>query len=164
MVQRLRSVGPTVILSLLTLILGSLAAVGLWLQPQSRSSSDTATVLFLVVIVGAPLVGITIWAMARAPWPEALKVAAITAYVVMVASFSMLYMIYSMPDWLTIMEQPPGAPSAHRVLTDIAHGLEIVGWFGVLGTAAVLAALLLGALAAPYSRASANNHPLSIER
>lgn len=42
MVQRLRCVGPTATLSLLTLILGSLAAVGLWLQPQSRSSSDTA--------------------------------------------------------------------------------------------------------------------------
>jgi hypothetical protein len=87
--------------------------------------------------------------MARAPWPKALKSAAIAVYFAMAASFSMLYMIYSMPDWLTTVQRMPGA-AATRELTDTAQGLEVLGWCGVLGTAAVLAVLFLGALVTPH--------------
>jgi hypothetical protein len=146
------------------LVLGLFAAAGLWLQPEWRSRGDTAAVLVVIVTVGAPLASAAITAMARASWPKALRVTAIGAYAGLIASFSMLYMIYSMPDWLTSTERPPGAPSAHRVLTDTGQGLEVAGWFGVLGTTALLAALLLAALVAPYKRASADSNPLAVGR
>src|SRR3972149_5837459 len=101
MTPRSKGVGLTAILILLTLVLGSFAAMGLWLQPQWRSQGDTATVLVFVVIVGGPLVWATTAAIARAPWLKGIKVATMAAYVALVTSFSMLYMIYSMPDWLT---------------------------------------------------------------
>ncbi len=142
MMSRLRTPAPIAVLVLLTLVLGTSAALGLWIQPQWRSRGDTETVLVFVVIVGAPLVGATITSIARAPWLTGIKVGAVAAYAAMVASFSMLYMIYSMPDWLTTIQRVPGA-STTRQLTDAAQTLEDVAWFGVLSMTAALASLLL---------------------
>jgi len=101
-------------------------------------------------------------ATARAPWPKIFKMATIAAYAGMVASLSMLYMIYSMPDWLTTLERPLGAPSTTRELTDTAQALEVVAWSGILGTGALLAMLLLAVLVVSLRPASgASGAPLA---
>ena len=146
MTSRLRAVGPSAALMFLTFLLASFAAALLALQPEHRSGEDTARALAAICVFGAPLVGLTVAVMTRAPWRRAIGIASLVAYGTTVACYSLIYMVLAMPDWLTTIERDPGAADV-REWTDTAVALLIGATLIALGGALAMGMLVLAAAA-----------------